>query len=83
MSGSERFQPSDEIGIVTPLSGAPDSFELRLCFPYSFAFGFQINGKGVAIATGQRPTLSQCGIGLSQRAKAFAMEFPFDVKQTG
>ena len=43
--GSERFQPSDEVGIVTPLSGAPDTFELRFCFPYSFAFGFQVNGK--------------------------------------
>jgi hypothetical protein len=31
---------------------------------------------GVPIASGQKTTLSQCGIGLSQRAKAFAMEFP-------
>jgi hypothetical protein len=35
---------------------------------------------GDAIATGQKPTLSRCGIGLSQRAKAFAIKFPFDVK---
>jgi hypothetical protein len=41
MPGSERFQPSDEIGIVTPLCRASDSFDLRFCFPY----GFQINGK--------------------------------------
>src|SRR3984893_8661898 len=26
-------------------SGAPDFFELRFCFCYSFALGFQINGK--------------------------------------
>jgi len=35
---------------------------------------------GVPTVNGQTTTLSQCGIGLSQRAKAFAMEFPFDVK---
>jgi hypothetical protein len=32
--------------------------------------------QGVPIASGQKTTLRQCGIGLSQRAKAFAMEFP-------
>ena len=37
-------------------------------------------GIGVPTVNGQKTTLSQCGIGLSQRAKAFAMEFPFDVK---
>jgi hypothetical protein len=36
--------------------------------------------EGDAIVTGQKPTLSRCGIGLSQRAKAFAIKFPFDVK---
>jgi hypothetical protein len=35
---------------------------------------------GEAIAAGQKPTLSRCGIGLSQRAKAFAIKLPFDVK---
>jgi hypothetical protein len=35
---------------------------------------------GDAIAIGQKPTLSRCGIGLSQRAKAFAIKLPFDVK---
>ena len=29
---------------------------------------------GEAIATGQKPTLSRCGIGLCQRAKAFAIK---------
>jgi hypothetical protein len=43
--GSERFQPSDDIGIGTPVSGASDSFELRFCFSYGFAFVFQIHGK--------------------------------------
>jgi len=28
----------------------------------------------------KKTTLSQCGIGLSQRAKAFAIKFLFDVK---
>jgi len=31
---------------------------------------------GVAIASGQKTTLSQCGIGMSQRAKTFAMNLP-------
>ena len=35
---------------------------------------------GVPIASGQKTTLSHYGIGPSQRAKAFAMEFPFDVE---
>jgi integrase/recombinase XerD len=35
---------------------------------------------GVAIATRQKTTLSRCGIGLSQRTKAFAIKFAFDVK---
>jgi hypothetical protein len=30
---------------MTPLSKAPDTFELRFCFSYSFALGFQVNGK--------------------------------------
>ena len=34
--------------------------------------------KGVPTASGQKPTLSRYGIGPSQRAKPFAMEFPFD-----
>jgi hypothetical protein len=42
---SERFQPSDEIGIAPPLGGELDSFELRFCFAYSLTSGFQINGK--------------------------------------
>ena len=49
-------------------------------FAVARSHGWSLEGIGVAIATGQKPTLSQCGIGLSQRAKAFAMEFPFDVK---
>jgi hypothetical protein len=35
--------------------------------------------SGVPTASGQKTTLSQCGIGLSQREKAFTMEFPFEV----
>jgi hypothetical protein len=36
--------------------------------------------SGVPTVSGQKTTLSQCGVWLSQRAKAFAMKFPFDVK---
>ena len=35
---------------------------------------------GVPTASGQKTTLSHYGIGPSQRAKAFAMEFPFNVE---
>jgi len=41
---------------------------------------FFLKQPGVPTVSGQKTTLSRCGIGLSQRAKAFAMEFPFDVK---
>jgi hypothetical protein len=34
----------------------------------------------VELHFGQKTTLSQSGVGLSQRAKAFAIKFPFDVK---
>src|ERR1700730_1746452 len=42
---SERFQPRDEIGIVTPLPGVQVPYDLRFCFCDGLAFGFQINGK--------------------------------------
>ena len=31
--------------MVMPLSGAPGFFEVRFRFCYSFALGFEINGK--------------------------------------
>ncbi|HEV3209290.1 MAG TPA: hypothetical protein VGY91_03425 [Chthoniobacterales bacterium] len=45
MQRSERFQPRDEIGIVTPLGGVQVPFDLRFCFCYSLAFGLQIKGE--------------------------------------
>ena len=40
----------------------------------------KITVLGVPIASGQKPTLSRRGIGLSQRAQTFAVEFPFDIE---
>ena len=45
-----------------------------------FLLARQPGQHGVPTVNGQKTTLSQCGIGLSQRAKTFAMEFPFDIK---
>jgi hypothetical protein len=42
--------------------------------------GGVLDDVGVPTASGQKTTLSHYGIGPSQRAKAFAMEFPFNVE---